>query len=78
LALLTNITGAIKLKRMSWVGHLASTGMKTKAHRVSVGKPEGNRHRRQDLKQYGIEMGEHDKDTSGSVRGGYFLDQFCN
>jgi hypothetical protein len=34
---------AIKLKRMKWVGHVAFTGVRSGAYRVSVGKPEGKR-----------------------------------
>jgi len=49
-----NIVWVIKLRKMRWVGHVASMGVSRGAHRVLVGKTEGKRprgrlrHRRED------------------------------
>jgi hypothetical protein len=33
----------LKLRRMSWVGHVAQMGTKRNAYRIFLGKPEGKR-----------------------------------
>jgi hypothetical protein len=38
-----NITVAIKLRRVKWVGHVTCMGEMRNAYRISVGKPEGKR-----------------------------------
>jgi hypothetical protein len=36
-----NIVSVIRLRKMRWVGHVASMGDRRGAYRVLVGKPEG-------------------------------------
>jgi hypothetical protein len=53
----------MKARRMRWAGHVARIGEKRNAYRLSVGKPEGRRHRwldniRMDL----VELGWSDVD----------------
>jgi hypothetical protein len=38
-----NITWVIKLRRMTWVGHVAHMGEKRCAYRILVGRPDGRR-----------------------------------
>jgi hypothetical protein len=38
-----SIIRTIKLRRMSWAGHVALLGEKRSAYRLLVGKPEGKR-----------------------------------
>jgi hypothetical protein len=38
-----NVTRTITLRRMRWVWHVARMEAKGNAHRISVGKPEGER-----------------------------------
>ena len=38
-----NIIWVVKLRKMRWVGHVASMGESRGAYRVLVGKPEGKR-----------------------------------
>jgi transcription termination factor 2 len=40
---LPNIVRVVKSRRMRWAGHVARMGEERGAHRVLVGKPEGNR-----------------------------------
>jgi hypothetical protein len=39
----SSIIRIIKSRRMRWVWHVARMGEKSNAHRILVGKPEGNR-----------------------------------
>jgi hypothetical protein len=40
---LPNIIRMIESRKTRWAGHVARMGEKRKAHRILVGKPEGNR-----------------------------------
>jgi hypothetical protein len=40
---LPNIIRMIKLRRMRWIGHVASMGTKRNAYRILVGNPERKR-----------------------------------
>ena len=47
-----NIFRVIKLRRMSWVGHVACMGARRGVYRVLVGKPEGKRQLRRPRRRW--------------------------